>query len=93
MRFESDSEKATRNQSKHRVTFDEAVTVFFDPLAATFEDPEHSLDERRFITIRYSTDRRLLITSHTERGGVIRIISARQATPRERKRHENQENP
>ncbi|HEV8715429.1 MAG TPA: BrnT family toxin [Candidatus Binatia bacterium] len=93
MRFEWDPEKQKRNQSKHGVTFDEAVTVFFDPLAATFEDPDHSLEELRFITLGYSTDRRLLLVSDTERGDVIRIISARRARPRERKRHEsNQEN-
>ncbi len=94
MRFEWDPEKATLNRSKHGVTFDEAGTVFFDPLAATFADPEHSVDEFRFITIGWSTDRRLLLVSHTEGGDMIRIISARQATPRERKRHEiNQEKP
>jgi len=93
MRFEWDPEKAEANQSKHSVGFDEAATVFYDPLAATFDDPEHSLEEPRFITVGYSTDRRLLLVSHTERGDTIRIISARQATPRERKRHErNQEN-
>jgi len=94
MRFEWDPEKATLNRSKHGVSLDEAVTVFFDPLAATFADPEHSVDELRFITIGWSTDHRLLLVSYTEQGDMIRIISARQATPRERKRHEsNQENP
>ncbi|MFB3905707.1 MAG: BrnT family toxin [Acidobacteriota bacterium] len=56
MRFEWDPEKATLNRSKHGVSFDEAVTVFFDPLAATFADPEHSVNELRFITIGWSTD-------------------------------------
>src|SRR5437867_1593106 len=54
----------------------------------TFDDPEHSVDERRFITVGYSARGRLLVVSHTERGEVLRIISARLATPRERKRHE-----
>jgi len=92
MRFVWDPEKAERNRSKHGVTFDEAVTVFFDPLAVTFEDAEHSFEEPRLITIGYSTDQRLLLVSHTEQSDTIRTISARQATPRERKRHESQEN-
>lgn len=88
MRFEWDREKAKRNLRKHRVSFEEAATVFYDPLSATFDDPEHSIDERRFITVGYSSRGRLLVVSHTERGEVLRIISARLATARERKRHE-----
>jgi uncharacterized DUF497 family protein len=88
MRFEWDREKASRNLRKHRVSFDEAVTVFYDPLSATFDDPEHSVDERRFITVGYSARGRLLVVSHSERDEVLRIISARLATRRERKRHE-----
>ncbi|MCI0626933.1 MAG: BrnT family toxin [Acidobacteria bacterium] len=88
MRFEWDREKARRNLRKHRVSFDEAVTVFYDPLSATFDDPEHSSDERRFITVGYSSRARLIVVSHTERGEALHIISARLATPRERKRHE-----
>jgi len=88
MRFEWDREKASRNLRQHSVSFDEAVTVFYDPFSATFNDPEHSVDERRFITVGYSARGRLLVVSHTERGEVLRIISARLATPRERKRHE-----
>jgi uncharacterized protein len=87
------SRKAELNPDKLGVTFDGAVTVFFDPLAVTFPDPEHSFEEPRLITVGYSTDQRLLLVSHTDRSDVIRIISARHATPRERKRHENQENP
>ena len=52
---------------KHRLSFDEAVTVFYDPLSATFDDPEHSVDERRFITVGYSARGRLLVVSQTER--------------------------
>jgi len=88
MRFEWDREKASRNLRKHSVSFDEAVTVFYDPFSGTFDDPEHSVGERRFITVGYSARGRLLVVSHTERGEVLRIISARLATPRERKRHE-----
>ena len=91
MRFEWDPEKAKRNISKHGVSFDEAVTVFYDPLSATFDDPDHSDDEQRYITVGFSSQGRLLVTGHTERGDVVRIISARRATAHERKRHEEQE--
>ncbi len=88
MRFEWDRDKARRNLNKHKVSFDEAVTVFYDPLSATFDDPEHSAEERRFITVGYSSGGRLLVVSHTDRRGRLRIISARLATAHERKRHE-----
>lgn len=90
MRFESDIEKAAANLKKHRVSFDEAATIFFDPLAATFDDPDHSAEERRFLTIGYSSNGRLLVVSHTERGASLRMISARLASAKERKRHETQ---
>jgi len=90
MRFEWARDKARRNLSKHKVSFDEAVTVFYDPLAATFDDTGHSGHEQRFITIGYSSARHLLVVSHTERGDDIRIISARLANAHERKRHEEQ---
>lgn len=70
------------------MSFDEATTVFYDALSATFDDPNHSAGERRFITIGYCVDGKLLVVSHTERGRAIRIISARLATRHERKRHE-----
>lgn len=89
MQFEWDRKKAQNNIRKHKVSFDEAMTVFYDPLSATFDDPDNSLDEERFITIGYSSRERLLVISHTERGKTIRIISARRATTQERKRHEN----
>jgi hypothetical protein len=89
MRFEWDGSKATANVKKHHVSFDEAVTVFYDPLAATFEDPDHSHDETRLVTVGYSARDRLLVVCHVERGGVMRLISARRATARERKRHED----
>ena len=88
MRFEWDGGKAAANVEKHRVSFDEAVTVFYDPLAATFEDPDHSDDEGRLLTIGYSARGRLLVVSHVERGAATRLISARRATSHERTRHE-----
>jgi uncharacterized DUF497 family protein len=72
------------------VSFDEAVTVFYDPLAATFGDPDHSREESRLITVGYSARGRLLVVSHVERGGATRLINARRATSRERKRHEDE---
>lgn len=88
MQFEWDREKAKKNLRKHKVSFDEAITVFYDPLLATFNDPDHSTDEERLIAIGYSSRSRLLVVSYTERGKTIRIISARPATAHERKRHE-----
>jgi uncharacterized DUF497 family protein len=88
MQFEWDREKARRNLLKHRVSFDEAVTVFYDPLAATVDDPDHSIGERRCLTIGHSARGRLLVVAHTDRGTAVRIISARRATAGERKRHE-----
>ena len=81
MIYEWDPQKAARNLRKHGVSFDETITVFLDPLALTFDDPDHSVDERRFITIGLSTKQRLLFVAHADRGGErIRIISARRAT-------------
>ena len=88
MQFEWDPQKSHRNVREHSISFDEAVTVFYDPLAATFDDPQHSETERRFITVGYSNRNRLLLVAHTERGSSVRIISARRATARERERHE-----
>jgi uncharacterized protein len=89
MQFEWDRDKEKRNIKKHGISFDEAVTVFYDPLSATFDDPDHSMGELRFITIGFSSQRSLLVVSYTERGKRVRIISARPATAQERKRHEN----
>ncbi len=90
-KFEWDKRKAAFNSKKHGVTFDEAVTVFDDPFAEVFTDAEHSFAERREIIIGESIFHELLVVSFTERGeGVIRIISARSATRRER--HEYKEN-
>jgi uncharacterized DUF497 family protein len=87
MQFEWDRRKAEANRRKHRVAFGEAVSVFYDPLSATFPDPDALRDER-FITIGKSSSQRLLAVVHAERGETIRIISARLATAHERKRHE-----
>ena len=89
MQFEWDRDKASANLKKHRVSFDEAATIFYDPLAATFDDPDHSRQERRFLTIGYSSNGRLLVVSHTERGDSLRIVNARPASAKERKRHES----
>jgi uncharacterized DUF497 family protein len=86
--FEWDDAKAKQNLKKHRVSFDEASTVFGDPLALTIPDPLHSEEEDQFITLGESHRRRLLVVVFTERGDKIRLISARVATRRERKDYE-----
>lgn len=83
--FEWDPLKAETNFRKHNVSFKEAATVLSDPLSSTFSDPDHSDQEERFITIGESSERRVLIVSHTDRGDRIRIISARAATSSEEK--------
>ena len=89
MQFEWDREKAKENLRKHKVSFEEAMTAFYDPLSATFDDPAHSVGEERFVTVGYSVHGSLPVVSHADRGRTIRIISARPATIRERKRHES----
>ena len=76
--------------AKHDVSFDEALTVFGDPLAGTILDLQHSGDEQRFVTIGLSTSRRLITVAHAERQDRIRIISARRATRRERRNYESE---
>ena len=88
MQCEWDSEKATDNLSKHGVSFDEAHTVFDDPLYVDFYDPDHSDEEHRYIIIGQSESGRLLIVSYTERDDTIRMISARELTPAEQKAYE-----
>jgi len=83
-----DPAKAKGNFRKHRVSFEEAATLFLDPLAVTYPDPDHSDDEDREITIGHSARQRLLFVSHAQRGDRIRIISGREATRKERKQHE-----
>ena len=88
MRFSWDPDKDRLNQSDHNVSFQEASTVFGDPLAVTVADPDHSIGEERFVTIGQSSTSQLLVVCHTEQGDNIRIISARRATLRERKSYE-----
>jgi uncharacterized DUF497 family protein len=88
--FEWDRKKARTNARKHGVTFEEAQTVFADPTAVVFYDECHSDDELRDIAIGHSVAGRLLLVSFTEREGVYRIISARKADRRERKRYEEE---
>lgn len=88
MDFEWDRSKADTNKRKHGVTFEEATSVFFDPLAVSGSDPDHSLDEFRYVTFGYSSNGRLLVVVHTVRSNAIRIISARGATRAERKIYE-----
>ena len=92
--FEWDADKAASNIAKHGVTFDEARTVFGDPLAVIFDDEEHSVHELREIIIGHSVLRRLLLVSFTEHSDeVVRIISARKANKRERKDYEEGTRP
>ena len=86
--FEWDGAKAEENVKDQSVAFDEALTVFADPLARIFDDPEHSGDEHREILIGHSMQRRLLVVCFTERAGKARIISARETTKRERQDYE-----
>ena len=88
MEFEWDTRKAAANEKKHGVLFQEAGTVFGDPLAITYPNPDHSQSEHRAITFGMSRDHRLLVVAHSERNGKIRIISARLMTKRERKIYE-----
>ena len=87
--FEWDAQKAAENLKDHGVAFDEALTVFADLLAKIFDDPDHSSEERRELIIGHSAEQRLLVVSFTDRGQrTSRIISARQATARERRDYE-----
>ena len=88
MIYEWDPKKAKANQRKHGVSFDEAASVFLDPLAVTFPDPDHSGEEFREITIGRSASQRVVFLSHPRRGDRTRLISARKATRRERKQYE-----
>jgi uncharacterized DUF497 family protein len=86
--FEWDPKKAAANEKKHGVTFDEAATVFGDPLGLIVDDPRHSVGEVRAVLLGYSHERRLLAVMFTERGDRIRLISARKAIRRERQTYE-----
>jgi uncharacterized DUF497 family protein len=82
--FEWDRRKAEGNRRKHGITLEEAVSVFADPAELTIDDPDHSIDEDRFVTIGQSVHQRLLVVGYTERGSKIRLIFARRATWPER---------
>jgi len=88
VRFEWNASKAAANLRKHGVSFDEAATVFFDRLSATGDDPDHSLDERRFVIFGMSSSGRLLVVAHAVHDDVIRIITARRAMRAERALYE-----
>jgi uncharacterized protein len=88
MKFEWDATKALSNERKHGVSFDEASTVFGDVLSISGRDLEHSVGENRFITLGLSSQGRVLLVSHADRGAVIRIISARPTTRKEKRIYE-----
>jgi len=88
LNFEWDEEKAKANLKNHRVSFEEATTVFSDPFSITIPDPDHSTEEERYIDIGNSDRGRVLVVVYTEREITIRIISCRKATPTERRRYE-----
>jgi len=91
LNFVWDAEKAENNFKKHQVSFEEATTVFSDPLSLTVPDPEHSIGEERYVDIGRSNNGRILIVVYSEREGNIRIISCRRATRRERRFYEEAE--
>ena len=88
MIFEWDPDKAAANIEKHGVSFEEAATVFDDRLAETYDDPDHSEDEDRFLTFGESREGRSLVVSHCDRADRVRIIHARLMTRREKKQYE-----
>lgn len=88
MRFDWVKNKAAGNLAKHKVSFEEAATVFGDPLSDTFNNPDHSVKERRFLVVGHSEKGKLLFVSHTDDGETVRIISARELTRGERKAYE-----
>lgn len=88
MVYDWGKKKAAENVAKHGVSFDEAKSVFDDPLYVDFYDPDHSIGEHRFIMLGESDQGRFLMVSYTERGDTIRLISARELTPAERRQYE-----
>ena len=88
--FEWDSRKAGSNLKKHGISFDEATTIFGDPLALLMDDPKHSIDEQRFLVMGHSVQQRLLVVAFAERPPRTRIISARLATWHERNQYEQE---
>ncbi len=90
MQLEWDPEKDQQNQVKHGVSFDEASTVFGDPFALTIDDPDHSVEENRFLTTRCSNRQRLIIVAHTDRDDRVRLINARDVNAAERHVYEEE---
>ena len=90
MKFDWNLTKAEQNQTKHNVSFQEAASVFGDPLSITFHDPAHSMEEERTIIIGQSKNGRLLFVSHLDRNNITRIISAREATRSEKRIYEEE---
>ena len=88
MDFEWDPDKAERNRTKHGVSFEDASTAFADPLSVTIADPDHSVDEARFLIVGHADSGQLVVVTHVERGETVRIISARLATSHERREYE-----
>ena len=88
MEFEADPVKAARNFKKHKVSFEEAASIFGDSMAYTFADPDHSVGEARWLTFGMSRMGRVLAVIYTERRGKVRLISARVATKHERNIYE-----
>ncbi len=91
LRFEWDPEKAAENLANHGLSFEEAATVFGDPLGRIVDDPRHSTDEPRYVLLGHSERQQLLAVMFTERAKAIRLISARKATRRERREYEEGE--
>ena len=89
LNFEWDDRKAASNLAKHGVSFDEGKSVFDDPCYVDFYDPDHSYEEHRYIIVGISQQQRLLVVSYTERGDIIRLISARLATRKEQRLYED----
>lgn len=90
--FEWDDDKASANLKKHKISFEEAKTVFADPFSITLNDPAHSLDEHRFVDIGVSADGKILVVSYIERRQTIRLIGCRKAIKAERRIYEEREN-
>ena len=90
MQFRWDNDKAAGNFIKHGVSFEEATTVFGDPLSDTFDDPDHSTEELRFVIMGQSETGRILIVAHIDDGEVVRIINAREPTRSERESYEEE---
>lgn len=88
MRFSWDPKKAASNLNKHGISFEEAVGVFGDPLSDTFPDPDHSVEEYRFVIIGSSESGKILVVAHTDDGELVRLISAREVTHGERESYE-----